>query len=643
MDDPTNVEKSPAEDRFTSIWNTLQIDPTRRPGERIPGSEGDLDDSSLDRLPRLTGRGELPEEIELGPALGVGGTAYVHLARQLSLDRSVAVKTVRDERKTPEGLRALLLEAWVTGSLQHPNIVPVYALGCDDSKNPMLVMKHITGTSWRNVLRNPGSHQELIGDQDLLGFHLSVLMDVCRAVHFAHSNGIIHRDLKPDNVMIGSFGEVYVLDWGLAVSTSEGRDGMLAHLRVASSVRSVAGTPAYMAPEMLQPEDLPITTQTDVFLLGAILHEILTGQPPHVGKSLFEVLFSSFRADAIPYGDEVPGELARIARQAMHRDPTQRIAGAEVMRVSLREFSTHRQSAELTSESRERLDALEKLPSSADAVEIHAAYAAARFGFEHALKIWPENVGARAGLDATLAAMAEHELGHGAPESASALVASISDPGWKARFEPRLEAQREAQKTRGAKLEKLDRLERDLDLGVGAAGRSRLAVGLGAAFSVFPLAASFGARLDVFDVTWPLYLAQLFLFGGALAVGYAVARRVLTANALNRRVAASTAWVFSAVVVHRLVAFGTGAPLLSAFAGELVLYSAAFAILSATLDRALLRPAAVYAVALAAVVVEPGVVFEVFAIANFVAMFLTALGWRRLPPGASVVPSRDPA
>ena len=191
------------------------------------------------------------------------------MAEQRSLAREVAIKTVKDH--AGERARdALCDEAVVTGLLEHPNVIPVHALGCDSEGRPLLVMKRVEGVAWRDLLRDPehpawATHAA--APEDRLAFHLDVLADVSQAAAFAHSRRIVHRDIKPENVMIGEFGEVYLLDWGLAVTA--GRE---------LEPGTLVGTPAYMAPEMVGGGR--VDGRTDVYLLGATLHEVLTGRPP---------------------------------------------------------------------------------------------------------------------------------------------------------------------------------------------------------------------------------------------------------------------------------------------------------------------------------------------------------------------------
>ncbi len=184
--------------------------------------------------------GSLDGKINFERTLGEGGMGIVHLATQATMGRHVAVKTLRDGASDVEATLRILREAWVTGALEHPNVVPVYDVAVDARGAPVIVMKRIEGRHWGELLVSPDEVRQRFAVEDPLDWHVRTLASVCNAVHFAHSRGILHRDIKPENVMIGAFGEVYVLDWGIAVSLHDDPSG---RLPLVSQAHGVAGTP----------------------------------------------------------------------------------------------------------------------------------------------------------------------------------------------------------------------------------------------------------------------------------------------------------------------------------------------------------------------------------------------------------------
>lgn len=173
-------------------------------------------------------------EYEIGRRLGEGGMGAVYQARQGAIDRTVALKVIKPRLKNGDELKEkFVAEAVITGDLEHPGIVPIYDLGTNAAGDVFYAMKEVRETSWKAVI-----------DQKSEAENIEILMRVADAIAFAHSGGVIHRDLKPDNVMIGAFGEVLVMDWGLALPTAAFSKKGIAYSQGA------AGTPSYMAPEM---------------------------------------------------------------------------------------------------------------------------------------------------------------------------------------------------------------------------------------------------------------------------------------------------------------------------------------------------------------------------------------------------------
>lgn len=211
----------------------------------------------LDRLRRLIDEPELPERYELLARLGRGGMGSVFLVHDRDLDRDVALKVLSLPETEGELDARLAREARVLASLEHPGIVPIHDLGRLPDGRLFYTMKRVEG-------RTLGEHCR--SERLSLRARLELIRKLCDALSFAHARGIIHRDLKPENVMVGSFGELLLMDWGLATHPGA-EDGSRA-----------AGTPGYMAPEQVRGE--PADARTDVWAVGAILADLLGDRPP---------------------------------------------------------------------------------------------------------------------------------------------------------------------------------------------------------------------------------------------------------------------------------------------------------------------------------------------------------------------------
>lgn len=271
-----------------------------------------------------------------------GGLGRVWLARDQDLNRDVALKEIKfDETAPPEARHRFLREAQVTGQLEHPNIVPVYELGRWPQNNqPFYTMRFVRGRTLRKAIADYHEHRKR-GDVDPLELPklLQTFVSISQAIAYAHSRGVIHRDLKPDNVVLGGFGEVLVLDWGLPKIIGRAEDDQphpsLALSDEATAEATIAGqalgTPAYMAPEQAEGRLDLIDGQTDVYGLGAILYEILTGCPPHRGQNLYEILYRIAEGETprtIAVEQSTPAALDAICAKAMARDRQVRYSGA---------------------------------------------------------------------------------------------------------------------------------------------------------------------------------------------------------------------------------------------------------------------------------------------------------------------------
>jgi serine/threonine protein kinase len=392
---------------LVNVWREHGI----RTDDLVPDSRGTIGRPSVGDSLTLDGltRGELsvlgnPEEggVVQGEVIGSGGMGVVREGTQLVLRRSVAVKQVHPDASPARELRlaAFLREAWVSANLEHPNIIPVHTL-CSDHGDPLLVMKRVEGVSWRTLLDQPELAPAYgVDPRDPLTSHLRVLVRVCRAVHFAHTRGVLHLDLKPDNVMVGRHGEVYLLDWGLAAGF---RDGAASFLPRTRDLHAVVGTPGYLSPEQAAGLGSVFGPETDVFLLGALLHRVVTGVMPYHGTTLMEALGQAFACAPREYGADVPKELADILQRAMARSIDERYATVTDFRLALEHFLEHRDVNGLLDESFTRLDVLAQdlsraEPQPRDASALRRLENECRFGLEEALGRWPDNTRAQEGI-----------------------------------------------------------------------------------------------------------------------------------------------------------------------------------------------------------------------------------------------------
>ena len=367
----------------------------------------------------------LKGEIKLGREIGRGGLAVVRSATQRSLGRDVAVKQVMTEDQG--AAYRLVREARILAALDHPNIIPVHMLGVDESDKPLMVMKRVDGIRWREYVEEDGTLRSP-EEGDVLEWHLRVLMAVCQVAQYAHAYGIIHRDLKLENIMIGSLGEVYVVDWDLALAVDP---TLPLDIPLAEHEVEVLGTPEYMAPEMALVHAHDLGPKTDVYLLGACLHTLLTGGARHQADSVIARIYQAARSAPVTYPEHVPAELAMIANRATHADPTQRYSSADAFRNAIVEFLAHRASLRLSDAANARLTELEGLLGTQDpndAYRLQLLVGECRFGFRQALDEWPENPDAAAGLRRVRLGALEHALATEDIERAEVLIGEVSDP-----------------------------------------------------------------------------------------------------------------------------------------------------------------------------------------------------------------------
>jgi tetratricopeptide (TPR) repeat protein len=282
--------------------------------------------------------------------LGSGGMGVVYRALDPQLDRELAIKVLNLPKTVnvqDHHLKRFLREAQLTGQLEHPGIVPVHELGRAADGRWFLAMKVVRGQTLAARIRYR-ARQRGRGD---LGSDIDVLVKVCDALAFAHNRGVIHRDLKPDNIMVGEFGEVQVMDWGLAKrlgATDEldeqatwqevpDRPGQM----VATLDGAVMGTPQYMAPEQARGEIAQLDQRSDIYALGAILYEVLTGTTPYGGATLWAVLSDVAEGRYVPLRRRrrnIPFELEAVVVKAMAFAPADRFTDVSELRAELQRY-----------------------------------------------------------------------------------------------------------------------------------------------------------------------------------------------------------------------------------------------------------------------------------------------------------------
>jgi serine/threonine-protein kinase len=326
-----------------SFWRELKAAPPcwpstirGEPAERPAGAA-----AAAAALPARLGRYALLEEI------GRGGMGTVLRGYDPDLGRDLAVKVLLPDKQHDLAVVSRFTEeAQIGGQLQHPGIVPVYELGRSADQRPYFAMKLVKGRTLASLL------QERTGPTDDLPRCIGIFEQVCQTLAYAHSHGVLHRDLKPANIMLGAFGEVQVMDWGLAKvlrpregTTAEGTPspptGMIHTVRTgpqgpASHTGEALGTPAYMAPEQARGEVDRLDQRADVFGLGALLCEILTGHPPFTAASAHEVLARAMHADLDDAWARLQAcgadpELVQLARTCLASDPAGRPSDAGVV------------------------------------------------------------------------------------------------------------------------------------------------------------------------------------------------------------------------------------------------------------------------------------------------------------------------
>ena len=283
-----------------------------------------------------------------------GGMGSIRKVFDTNLQRTVAMKVLFPEhRNEPRIMARFAEEAQILGQLEHPNIVPVHDFGEDGEGTRYFTMYYVRGKTLTDLMQSDTTAD---GSREAYFKLLNIFLKVCDAVAFAHSRGVVHRDLKPDNIMVGAFGEVYLMDWGIARllgRTSGMPSSVDGEIYEPVKVRrdgaaddekgQIIGTFFYMSPEQANAEIEKVDERTDIFLLGGVLYEILTGQPPYMGSTVVDVVRQAQKAQIPPPemvapDRNVPAPLSRIVMKCLQREGKDRYENVQLVKADVENF-----------------------------------------------------------------------------------------------------------------------------------------------------------------------------------------------------------------------------------------------------------------------------------------------------------------
>ena len=596
---------------FDELWDEI-------PGREQLTAAGVLDTVKASIDTRVV-ESELPEVghlTELGHELGRGGHGEVLSATQLGLNRKIAIKRPLAGESSDALAEVLLEEARVLSYLEHPNVPPVYFAGSSDVDQLLAGLKRIEGETFSSRLQGQSG-------LDNLDENLEILIQVSNAIDFAHSRGILHLDLKPGNIMTGKYGEVYVLDWGLAVAF---REDAPAHLPRPPSEPRCVGTPAYMAPETLVGKSA--TEATDIYQLGGLLHSILTKKPPNSGDRSIDALRASYDPPKRSFHSGVPRALAEICIKALSIEPADRHRDVAHFREDLISFRRDKLGLEALASA--QLLAEEFLGGLADAVDnsqVYQSYGRVRQGLDHAIALQPIAGSAEALLQRVLEGLIHWELSRGNAGSAEFLVSELPTAN-----EAIAALVAEGRAQQASQVEELHTLRDHNDPSLGSSSKVALLLFIGitiAMVEIVPvllgIAPSAGRILMGYGVYFVLMLA-----------GSVLLRKQLFLTRLNRGLILML-WGLS--IFGLAIRIGTFRGLLSleaAVAYDLTLVTLGTLYVTAQLDRRFGYVVPSYGIASFACFIWPDQVLLFFGAAHLLGMSMLAFAVKVRPDSAGV-------
>ncbi|BBM84823.1 protein kinase domain-containing protein [Candidatus Uabimicrobium amorphum] len=366
----------------------------------------DLNMSVIDTVAADTSMGVSKQRVdnhyEILSEIARGGMGVVYKGCQNSLRREIAIKKIINDNQANRN--KFLCESVVTAHLEHPNVVPVHELAENEDGETFLAMKLVAGREWKELLYP--KENEVDTKKYSVEDHLKILLNVCNAIAYAHSKEVVHCDLKPSNVMVGEFGEVLVMDWGIAVEIGNEHRGLTIHKTM---VDSPMGTPYYMPSELAYGNGPDIGPWTDIYLLGGILYEVLMRTPPHKGNTM-TAIFAAIVGRQPKFSDDIPRELQEICLKALAKEPKERYQKVEDFRRALEEYLQHRESLFISQKAQNILQNCLQTKQKRDDHLLYSKFAEAVAGFDQSLQLWAGNTDALHGKEKARIAFAEVAL-----------------------------------------------------------------------------------------------------------------------------------------------------------------------------------------------------------------------------------------
>ncbi len=507
--------------------------------------------------------------IETEKQLGKGGMGIVICGQQTLPDREVAIKKVLKSSNTYQ--RMLLQEAQITGQLEHPNIVPIHQISQNENGEIQIIMKKVQGKTLLEQLSSIHATDDNGDNIQLPVSQLQQLLLVCHALEYAHSRHIVHRDIKLENIMVGDFNEVFLMDWGLGMHT----------INQIGANPGIVGTPCYLAPEMLSGNPDDVDVRTDVYLMGATIHHLLMGTPRHDKQKVRDTLEQAHASAAYEYPLHIPSVFGDMINKACARSKSKRFQSMTELRGALEDALEHWEAIQLTTKATKRLRSfLPTLEDSTDTTHIGREFLRIRTQLESAVDMWNENIEAKEALIELLEAMIEYHV--------LRLEVSVADALYQELESPSETITQSMHKARTAfnKLAQAHERAQEYDPTQSKSGRRTLIVSL-AATSV--LLVSFAGAYSLFvspEVTTIRLMYTGSLVSTSCILGVFLGRKTLLTNKLGAQMARTFTMTSLLATFNHWVGHIYGESPTSIMTVDIFIMAAAFALMKDSIPSA---------------------------------------------------------